>query len=189
PLLINDVVLGGFFPGETHALTDDWCYFMKNLLLFWAGYLLISRRTFWQLVADQRRYSLVATLICTALLYGTRAVVDEDVIEQSALFRTLYSFNGLGLTWFSVLMTIGYGYTYLNRTHPWLPHLNAAVYPFYILHQTVIVLIGYYVLTRTSLGIYSGFLTVSFASLIVCVVTYLVLIRPFWLPRLLFGVK
>lgn len=189
PLLVNDVALGGFFPRETHGLTDDWCYFMKNLLLFWAGYVLISRRAYWQVVSDQRRYFLVAMLICTALLYGARAIFDDDAIEQSALTRTLYSFNSLGLTWFSVLMTIGYGYTYLNRNHPWLPHLNAAVYPFYILHQTVIVLIGYYVLTRTALGVYSGFLTVSFASLAVCVAAYVVLIRPFWLMRLFFGVK
>ncbi len=92
---------------------------MKNLLLFWAGYVLISRRAYWQVVADQRRYFLIATLICTALLYGTRAVLDDASIEQSAVIRTLYSFNSLGLTWFSVLMTIGYGYTYLNRNHPW----------------------------------------------------------------------
>lgn len=187
--LINDLLLGGFFPNETHGLTDDWCYFMKNLLLFWAGYLLISRPAFWQLIADQRRYFLVATLLCTVLLYGSRALLDEDTIDQSVLLRTLYSFNSLGLTWFSVLMTIGYGYTYLNKNHPWLSELNAAVYPFYILHQTVIVLIGYYVLTRSTLGVYSGFLTVSFVSLVICVLIYLVLIRPFSLMRLFFGVK
>lgn len=189
PLLLNDVLLGGFFPNETHGLFDDWAYFVKNLLLFWAGYLLISRRTFWQLLADQRRYFLVATLICTALLYGSRALLSEAAIDQDALTRTLYSFNSIGLTWFSVLMTIGYGYTYLNKNHPWLPHLNAAVYPFYILHQTVIIIIGYYVLTRTTLGVYTGFLTVSFASFAVCVAMYLLLIRPFRLTRLFFGVR
>ncbi|WP_375446178.1 acyltransferase family protein [uncultured Fibrella sp.] len=188
-LLINDVALGGLFPRETHGLTDDWAYFVKNLLLFWAGYLLISRQLFWQILADQRRYFLVATLICTALLYGSRAIFDEETIDQNTLSRTLYSFNSLCLTWFSVLATVGYGYTYLNKNHRWLPHLNAAVYPFYILHQTVIVLIGYYVLTKTPFGVYSGFLVVSFASLAVCIVTYLLLIRPFWLTRLFFGVK
>lgn len=188
-LLINDVALGGLFPRETHGLTDDWAYFMKNLLLFWAGYLLISRQLFWQILADQRRYFLVATLICTALLYGSRAIFSEEAIDQNALSGTLYSFNSLCLTWFSVLMTIGYGYTYLNKNHRWLPQLNAAVYPFYIVHQTVIVLIGYYVLTRTTLGVYSGFLVVSFASLAVCTATYLLLIRPFRLTRLFFGVK
>ncbi|MFD2933928.1 acyltransferase family protein [Spirosoma flavum] len=188
-LLLNDVVLGGFFPNETHALVDDWAYFMKNLLLFWLGYILISRRDFWQTITDQRRYFLVATIICTVILYSARAFVGDDVIDKSKLLTTLYSFNSIGLTWFSVLATIGYGYRYLNVNRPVLQHLNEAVYPFYILHQTVIILIGYYVLTQTSLGVYSGFLVVSFSSLLTCVAIYLVLIRPFKVTRILFGLK
>lgn len=188
-LLINDVALGGFFPNETHALINDWAYFMKNLMLFWLGYILISRRDFWQTITDQRHYFLMATLICTVILYGARYVAGAEAIDKSKLLTTLFSFNSLGLTWFSVLATIGYGYRYLNVNRPILKYLNEAVYPFYILHQTVIVLIGYYVLTRTSLGVYDGFLVVSLSSLVACVVLYLLLIRPFKLTRLLFGLK
>jgi len=188
-LLLNDVALGGFFPDETHALINDWSYFMKNLILFWLGYVLISRRDFWQTITDQRRYFLAATLICTIILYSTRAFVSYETIDNSKLLTTLVSFNGLGLTWFSVLATIAYGYRYLNVNRPILSQLNEAVYPFYILHQTVIVLIGYYVLTRTHLGIYDGFLVISLSSLTVCVAIYLLLIRPFKLTRVLFGLK
>lgn len=188
-LLLNDVLLGGFFPNETHALVNDWAYFMKNLLLFWFGYLLISRREFWQIIADQRRYFLAATIICTVFLYSFRFFVDQEAFDNSRLVITLFSFNGLGLTWFSVLATIAYGYRYLNKSNPILPQLNEAVYPFYIIHQTVILLIGYYVLTRTSLGVYDGFLFISLSSLVVCVVVYVGLIRPFRITRFLFGLK
>ena len=188
-LLLNDVVLGGFFPDETHALVNDWAYFMKNLILFWLGYVLISRRDFWQTITDQRRYFLIATVICTVILYGARAFIDEDTIDNSQLLTTLYSFNGLGLTWFSVLATVAYGYRYLNVNRPILPRLNEAIYPFYIIHQTVILMIGYYVLTRTTLGVYDGFLVVSLSSLAACVAIYLLLIRPFKLTRVLFGMK
>ncbi|GAB4025262.1 hypothetical protein GCM10028809_05170 [Spirosoma gilvum] len=193
-LWLNDVVLGGFFPHETHALVNDWAYFMKNLLLFWLGYVLISRRVFWQTLTDQRRYYLIATLILTGVLYSIRVFGNMDTIDHSRLWTTLFSFERIALTWFSVLATIAYGYRYLNRNPFWkgkpiLPYLNEAVYPFYILHQTVIVLIGYYVLTRTSLGIYDGFLVVSFSSLVSCVAIYGLLIRPFKLTRVLFGMK
>lgn len=188
-LMLNDVALGGFFPRETHGLVDDWAYFVKNLLLFWLGYVLISRQSFWQTISKQRRYFLIGTVICTVLLYGTRAVLADADIEGSVLIRTMYSFNSLGLTWFSVLMTVAYGYRYLNYNRPILPHLTEAVYPFYILHQTVIVMIGYYVLTRTTFGVYDGFLVVSLSSFIVSVAIYLVLIRPFKVTRLLFGLK
>lgn len=189
PLLLNDVALGGLYPRETHALIDDWATFVKFLLLFWAGYLLISRREFWQPITDQRRIFLVATLVCTVLLYTSRAVFSPDQLDNSATLRTLFSFNSLCLTWFSVLTTVGYGYRYLNVNHPILPHLTEAVYPFYILHQTAIVAIGYWFLQNTSLGVYLGFLVVSLVSGLVSVGVYWFVIRPFRATRLLFGVK
>ncbi|NDU96671.1 acyltransferase [Spirosoma terrae] len=188
-LLLNDLVLGGFFPQETHALINDWAYFMKNLILFWLGYILISRREFWSILTDQRRYFLAATLICTIILYAARPLFGLDPDHDTVLIRTLFSFNRIGLTWFSVLMTIAYGYRYLNSNKPILPKLNEAVYPFYILHQTVIVMIGYYVLTRTNLGVYDGFLVVSLSSLVVCAGLCLLVIRPVKALRLLFGMK
>lgn len=188
PLWLNDLTLGGFFPNETHGLTDDWAYFVKNLFLFWYGFLLISRREFWQLLTDQRRIFVAATLLCTALLYGARAILDEPTIDGSVWLRTLYSFNSIGLTWFSVLATVAYGYRYLNVNRTILPYLTEAVYPFYILHQTVIVLIGYWVL-QSPLGVYNGFLVVSFASLLLSVGIYWFLIRPFRVMRFLFGLK
>ena len=188
-IIASQVALKPFFPEETHGLTDDWAYFVKNLLLFWLGYLLISRSDFWQILTDQRRLFLVATLFCTGLLYGSRAVWGEETIDSTVWLNVLYTINSDCLMWFSVLMTIGYGYRYLNSNQPILKHLNEAVYPFYILHQTVIVLIGYYVLTRTNLGVYAGFLTVSLSSLVVCIAIYVLFIRPFRLTRLLFGLK
>lgn len=188
-LIVNDLALGGLFPNETHALINDWAYFMQNLILFWLGYVLISRRDFWQILTDQRRYFLVGTVVCTLLLYSARAFIGPDSINASQLLTTLYSFNGLSLTWFSVLATVAYGYRYLNVNKPILSQLNEAVYPFYILHQTVIVIIGYFVLTRTQLGVYDGFLVVSLSSLVICVAIYLLLIRPFKLTRILFGLK
>ena len=188
-IIISQMILKPFFPDETHGLTDDWAYFIKNLLLFWFGYLLISRPAFWQILTDQRRIFLVSTLLCTGLLYGSRAVWGEETIDKTRWINVLYNINSDCLMWFSVLMTVSYGYRYLNMNKPVLKHLNEAVYPFYILHQTVIVIIGYYVLTRTDLGVYDGFLAVSFSTLIVCVGLYVLLIRPFKLTRLLFGVK
>ena len=184
----SQITLKPFFPEETHALINDWAYFAKNLLLFWFGYLLISRRNFWQILADQRRIALYVTLVCTVLLYGVRAVYDfegPDILAVE-IFAIFYKDC---LMWASVLTTVGYGYTYLNKNHRWLPPLNAAVYPVYILHQTVIVLLGYYVLTRTGLGVYTGFLTISFATLAICTALYWLVIRPFRLVRLFFGVN
>jgi hypothetical protein len=187
-LVVSQLLLKPFFPEETHGLYNDWAYFVKNLLLFWAGYLLTSRPDFAELFARQRRLFLYAMLGCTALFYGLVFIWDDGPISEDIL-EPIYTVTVNCLTWFSVLATIGYGYRYLNVNRPMLPQLNEAVYPFYILHQTVIIVIGYYVLTRTGLGVYDGFLVVSLSSGLVCVAIYLLLIRPFRLTRFLFGLK
>ena len=187
-IFISQITLKPYFPDETHGLTNDWAYFVKNLLLFWLGYVLISRPAFWQILTDQRRILLTGTLICTVLLYAIRAVYDTEGPDVLA-WEIAYLIDTDCLTWFSVLATVAYGYRYLNVNRPILPHLNEAVYPFYILHQTVIVLIGYYVLTKTNLGVYDGFLVVSLSTLVTCIAIYVLLIRPFKLTRFLFGLK
>lgn len=188
-IAVSQYLTRPFFPDDTHALIDDWAYFIENLMLFWFGYVLISRPAFWQIVADQRRIFLAATIVFTIMLYGIRLIYSEDEIDRIFWVDFTYFTNSLCLMCASVLATIGYGYRYLNVNKPILPRLNEAVYPFYILHQTVIVLIGYQVLTKTTLGVYVGFLLVSLSSLAVCAGIILLLIRPFKLTRLLFGMK
>ena len=50
------------------------------------------------------------------------------------------------LTWSYILACFGYGMRYLNANRPLLAYANEAVLPFYILHQPVILLIGYFVI-------------------------------------------
>lgn len=188
-ILASQYALRPYFPDETHALINDWAYFAENLLLFWFGYLLVSRQDFWTILTEQRHFFLVATLVFTVIMYGMNYWFTFDELDTIFWLDFTYFTNRQCLMVASVLATIAYGYRYLNVSKPILPHLNEAVYPFYILHQTVIVLIGYYVLTRTGLGIYDGFLVVSFSSLLVCVAIYWLLIRPFKLTRFLFGMK
>ena len=188
-ICLSQYILRPFYPDETHGLTNDWAYFVENLLLFWFGYVLVSRREFWTILADQRRIFLVATIIFTAVLYGIRAQFSDDEIDRRLWLDLLYGTNSMCLMIASVLATITYGYRYLNVSRPILPRLNEAVYPFYILHQTAIVLIGYWVITRLNLGVYPGFLFISLSSGLVCIVLILFVIRPFKLIRILFGMK
>jgi hypothetical protein len=49
------------------------------------------------------------------------------------------------LSWSYLVAILGYGMRYLNVNRPLLTYANEAVLPFYILHQPVILLIGYFV--------------------------------------------
>lgn len=189
-LIVSQVVLKRYFPEETHALVDDWAYFTFNLLLFWGGYLLVSRRVLWEEMARQRRIYGGATLFSTVILYSLyylrRFVYPEW--DEMAWYDFVWDINAFCLTWFSVVATVAYGYQYLNRPHPALRQLNEAVYPFYILHQTVIVAIGFYVL-KWNIGVWPGFLLVSTLSLLISIGLYWLIIKRIKILRIFFGLK
>ena len=49
------------------------------------------------------------------------------------------------LIWASILTILGFGMRHLTANHRALTYANEAVLPFYILHQPVILLIGFFV--------------------------------------------
>lgn len=189
-LTLSQVILAPFYPDETHALFDDWAYFTFNLLLFWGGYVLVSRPTLWQVMTDQRHIYGIATLISTLILYGLFIAVRfiYPAWDDVKWFDVVWDINAFCLTWFSVLASIAYGYHYLNRPHPILPKLNEGVYPFYILHQTIIVCIGYYLL-KVNLGVWGGFFVISTLSLVLSAGLYWFVIKRVKILRLVFGLK
>ncbi|MFC5409751.1 acyltransferase family protein [Larkinella bovis] len=189
-IILSQLLLRPFFPNDTHALVNDWAYFVFNLLLFWFGYVLVSRPRFAQLLTDQRRIFLFGTLLCTLFLYGSRAYLNRHPeLENQGVWTVPFHLNADCLTWFSVLTSVAYGFRYLNINRPILPYLTEAVYPFYILHQTALIVIGFYVLQSNRFGIYDGFALISLSALAVCATIYWFLIRPFNITRFLFGLK
>jgi uncharacterized Tic20 family protein len=90
--------------------------------------------------------------------------------------------------WLWVFALIGYGKRYLDRKSPALDYINRAVYPFYILHQTVIVVIAFYVVQTTdTVWMKYGFTVLS--SFLATMFLYHLFVRPFPLIAFLFGAK
>jgi len=99
-------------------------------------------------------------------------------------YRALYPFTA----WAWIFTAIGYGKRYLNKKHRIQDYINQAVYPFYILHQTVIVIVVFYVMKSPD-SVLSKFLfsfIISFA-LVTCI--YHLFIKPYAVTRFLFGMK
>ncbi len=103
---------------------------------------------------------------------------------QTYLFLALVNFN----SWMWVFTSLGYGKKYLNKGSKLLSYANTAVYPFYILHQTVIVVIAYYVVgTEDDLSLKLLFLLIICFLIIIAI--YHLFIRPYNAIRFLFGMK
>ncbi|MCK6617240.1 MAG: acyltransferase family protein [Cyclobacteriaceae bacterium] len=188
-IIFTQAILRPYFPDETHDLTDL-AFFVFYMCFFFLGVLFYSDKNLWLAIGQNRNHLLVAAvfvLIPFYLLYfHFRGIVNfpwpEDTIE------TLFDITGMFMSWFTVLTVVAYGQHYLNKPHPWLSKLNEGLYPFYILHQTVIIAIGYYI-CQLDWSIAAKYWSIALLTLISCVGFYLVLIRPFNAMRFLFGMK
>jgi hypothetical protein len=92
------------------------------------------------------------------------------------------------LGWCFVLTLLGYAQVYLNKPSLLLKKMNEAIYPFYIIHQTVIIVFGYYII-QLNLNIPVKMILLFISSFSVIVLLYRFLVYPFKVTRLLFGMK
>lgn len=189
-ILISQIILRPYFAEETHALLDDWGFFTFYFFFFLFGMLCYSNRALWEKIGNNRTHLLVASVFILIPFYLCYFHFRELIVLPWDLetVETAFDVSAIFLSWFTVITVIAYGQHYLNRPHPWLKHFNEGLYPFYILHQTVIIAIGYYV-CQLSLSVTTKFWIVSILTLATCLLIYFILIRPFNMMRFFFGMK
>jgi len=107
--------------------------------------------------------------------------------QQGSKLYAFAIFNGLHI-WTIILAVIGYAMRYLNTSNKYLSYLNTAVYPFYIIHQALIVALGYYVV-QWHWPIVSKMLVLTVLSMASMVLIYHFIIKRTMLTRVLFGMK
>jgi hypothetical protein len=184
--LIN-AILQPYFP-TTHNLIWDWANFMGSWYSFLVGYIFASNLKFTETLEKLRFTSLFwAVLSYTLLIFFWQSEILKPIFGQSER-NFIYRIIDNSLGGFALFALLGFAKKHLNFNTPFLKEANRAVYPFYILHQTIIISIGYYIL-QIDLGIWQGLFIICFLTLISCMSAYWLVIKPFKLMRFLFGVK
>jgi glucan biosynthesis protein C len=179
------------FP-ETNSLVNDWAYLLYWLSFLLVGFVCIASPLLMESIECNRRFSLGLAFVCIVLINYLRWNNLEPWKVLGDWQNDWRTFGYLGLnalnSWAWVLMAVGYAKKYLNKKHRILDYANQAVYPFYILHQTVIVIIAFYVVqVEESIG--SKYIFVVVVSFLVSMGIYHLFIRPFAWTRLLFGMR
>lgn len=180
PLLLLQLTLRPYWP-DTRNLVSDWFNFAFYLTLFLYGYLLGPLAGFWQ-AAERQRYLFLALGLAAFSFYYWGDDYYYPLLGD-ALKRGVQAFN----CWCWILVCVGFGRRYLNRNSPLLQRANEAVFPFYILHQTVLIALGYYVLQWPATNA-AKFLITALGTFGFTLLLYLVIER-FTLLRVLFGLK
>jgi peptidoglycan/LPS O-acetylase OafA/YrhL len=131
------------------------------ILIFTAGFVLFSDSRFQASLDRSWRWALGLGTITLLLVMAVRfsGLKFAEYSWQSTLFDLVRHF----CVWALVIGSLGFGHCYFNRSNPFLPYLGAIAYPFYILHQTVIVIIGFYIL-RWNIGVLPKFLIIASIS-------------------------
>ena len=131
PLVLVQYCLGPLFP-VTRNLFYDWYALTFYLLFFVYGFLFIAVKDVFWLSLERIRF----TALLLALFLFPLRLISHDTLLQGLV----YVIN----IWCWLLAIFGYAAKYLNKNSPALHYANRAVYPFYILHQTFIVVAAYY---------------------------------------------
>ena len=181
------------FP-ETHALVGDWTVHAESLPLFLLGYLLATRAWFWTVVQRLRWATLVAALLTIGAELGLRWFSHHPPsgpMPDWALQVPWYLIERIArvsYTWTALLALFGWARVLLDRPFHWLPYCTEAVFSWYILHQTLIVALAYWLIPmRLNTGIEATL--VAGGTILGCLLLHECLIRRLPWLRPLFGLK
>jgi S-formylglutathione hydrolase FrmB len=181
PSALAEVALRPSRPWDANNLFSDWANFTHKLTFFFIGFALASNTEVSDSIATHRRKFLIAGIIASALMIP---VGNHTWHIGNAGYRVLSNFH----VWAWLLVMLGYGRTYLSFNHKFLRYSNEAVYPFYIVHQTVIIFLAYQ-LAYVNCGIPLKFLVVASGTFLICWVLYAFAIKPWNVLRVVFGMK
>jgi len=183
PLILINVGMNWAWP-ETHGLIDDPAALLRYLLLFWLGLIVMASPEIRKKVRQERAFFLFAS---AAAFVGQRILVAQ--LTQSDVFNYVtYHTLGSCYCWFAILTILGYASRYLTRGSRLLTYANEAVYPFYILHQSVMMVITYLVLPY-GWNPWVKFCIILLGMFAITALLYELVIRRLSLLRPLFGMK
>jgi peptidoglycan/LPS O-acetylase OafA/YrhL len=152
---------------------------LTYLVFFVLGYLIASNEQFKMAIERHRLASLIAGLL--TLMVGLIWFRSDTHIAFPSILR---AFD----TWFWIVAILGFGSKYLNFRSRSLSYANQAVLPFYVLHQTIIVMVGYSI-AGWDMNVLAKYFVLSSLSFVLIMALYHFVIRPIGILRILFGFK
>lgn len=184
PTLAVTALLKMRYP-ENHAVVHDWyahgIYFTMFLYGWWLG----NDKGLWAELARLRWHTLVLGLCAFAAYIFFDKIHSEHLLTWASLgswpMRNLYM-------WLAICTILGWSHTLLNKPFAWLPWARQAVFPWYILHQSAIILLAYW-LVPLKLGPVLEPLLILTGTVMVCWLGTSLLISKVWWLRPCFGMS
>lgn len=142
PLLVATHRLQPLFE-DSGDLVDDWYRNAAYSTVFLYGYWLGLDAGPWDELARLRRRALVAALFFFIVYLVPVAMLPDDPPQWAE--RTVWTLRCLYI-WTALCAILGWSRALLDRPWPWLRWANEAIYPWYIVHQSQMVLLACWLL-------------------------------------------
>jgi hypothetical protein len=161
--------------------------FLYYIWFLISGFLIVSSDRLQRNIKNQRWISLLlGVVLMSALLY--QLFSSSRVVFQTWISDWIYTLLSFFSAWCWLFAILGFGMRYLAFDRPVLRYTNEGVLPFFILHQTVLLGIGYFIMTWEIPDVLKWAIVFT-SSFIIIMAFYTLLIRKFELFRFLFGMK
>lgn len=177
------MAISGARAEPTHALIGDWTAHRMFFPAFAFGFFLADAPRTWASIRRSWRVAGVLAILGYAMVAGILLAWVTGAIPATDL-RLPFAAGRLLMGWCAIVALIGLADRFWNRDHPWRRMLTEAVFPFYIIHQTIIVVLGWYLL-RLALPPAIEFLALLAATVAGCWLFYLGGRESSWLRPLI----
>lgn len=181
PLFVMEFLVG--LSPETVGLRDfgGWSP-LTYLVFFLIGYLLATDERYRPAIEQVRYYSLGLSLLSFVAAF---ILLAEMKVSGT---NTFYLLVRAAFAWSWLLTFLGFASRHLNFSNRFLQYANPAVLPFYILHQTVIVSIGF-LIKDWGWAVLPKYLFLAATSFIVIIFIYEFVVKRVNILQILFGMK
>lgn len=163
----------------------DWSMFIY-LTFFASGFTIFSHERLQESIKRWRWVSLVAGILLWGLIDVVWSALGDP--EFGTFGFVLGTIPWCLNAWCWLLAILGFGMKGLNFTSPFLKYANEAVLPFYIMHQTVLLTIAYFVVAWAIPDLLKFFIVLT-GTFVVVTSLYEFGVRRFNVMRFLFGMK
>lgn len=156
------------FPPTLDILTD-WYSHAVYLASFLLGAMMATRSDCWDTIVRMRKPALILALACALSLAILSPTLPGEELEswRQLAGRTL----GGTFQWCAIIAILGYARIWLNLENAVIRYLNRAILTYYVLHQTVMLLVAYG-LHQFGLMSASIFIPIVIATLAICALAY-----------------
>jgi len=186
PMLICRLLFKPVYPQYT-----DWGDFFIYLWPFVYGFIFMADKELITIVKNKRKLLLI-TGILSSTIFMYMGVTSEQMIEGyiNPEFNSIHLINSfismiIALSW--TLYFLGLFAKRMDFKHQLLIPANISILPIYVLHQTLIIVFGYYII-HLDINVFIKFVIITVTAIPTSILLYQ-LIRKNNLSRFLFGMK